>query len=753
MRDILVLSHPELAQYKQDFLVALEKVLAHHDFHLFHTHDFKEARDIIRTNVRIVAVLFDWEDYALPKLHTLMVHNNQLPIFAITDTHVALDLSLEDFNFNLNFLSYDHTLLHNDADRILQSIAEYVDNIKPPFTKALMHFVAENNYTFCTPGHLGGTAFEKSPVGTLFYDFYGPNIFLSDISISIEELGSLLDHSGPHLEAEQFIAEVFGAARSFIVTNGTSTSNKMVGMYGAAPGDVVLVDRNCHKSITHFMMMTDVRPIYLKPTRNAYGILGGIPRSEYSTDAIKAKIKKAGYDKAWPSYAVITNSTYDGLLYNVRDLHALLNMKHLHLDGAWIPYAHFHPIYQGKYGMSIEPQKGQVVFETQSTHKLLAAFSQTGMVHVKGDFDEAVFREVYMMHTTTSPFYPIVASAEISAGMMKGLSGQRLMREALYHACNFRAEIQRLYDASSDGWFYKVWQPSHITKPVCWPLTSHDNWHEFENIDDNHMFLDPLKVTLLLPGIRDGKMEKTGIPGPIVDKFLETHGIIVEKTGPYSLLFLFSLGINAPKTLKLLAALNQFKQLYDENAYVQTVLPQVYAAYPQVYQHMRIQTLAQQYHDLMLKYDLPKVMMHAMDILPDMVMTPHEAYQHFIRKNVELVSLEAIEGRTLATMVLPYPPGIPLIMPGEKITAASKPILDFLLMLHAIHRSVAGFSIDVHGVVEEEDGGWKVWVVKLVQPQQSKLKRLKNHHSIVGDPEALIDLKVSQWSDFSRGQK
>ncbi|RND29790.1 lysine decarboxylase LdcC, partial [Vibrio cholerae] len=207
---------------------------------------------------------------------------------------------------------------------------------------------------------------------------------------SMPELGSLLDHSGPHKEAEEYIARTFNADASYIVTNGTSTSNKIVGMFSAPAGSTVLVDRNCHKSLTHLMMMTDVTPIYFRPTRNAYGILGGIPQSEFSREVIAEKVANTPGASA-PSYAVITNSTYDGLLYNTQFIKESLDCKHIHFDSAWVPYTNFNRIYEGKCGMSGEAMPGKVFYETQSTHKLLAAFSQASMIHVKGEFDRESF--------------------------------------------------------------------------------------------------------------------------------------------------------------------------------------------------------------------------------------------------------------------------------------------------------------------------------------------------------------------------
>lgn len=710
MNNILVVYEKNMEDFKKHFINKLENLLIQKDYTIINSTSLEEAYAVSSLNPRIVAILYDWDDFGLDELHHFSDHNKLLPIFAITNRHTAIDIQLRDFDFTFDFIQYDESLTRGNADRVLRAIKKYRQAILPPFTHALMHYVRELNYTFCTPGHLGGSAFQKTATGAAFYDFFGPNIFLSDLSISIEELGSLLDHTGPQREAEEFIASTFGSDRSLIVTNGTSTSNKIVGMYSATAGDTVIVDRNCHKSIAHFLMMVDVIPIYLKPARNAHGILGGIPESELTDESIRKKIAEHPDATGWPTYAVITNSTYDGILYNVEKIQKHLNVNHLHFDSAWVPYTRFHPIYAGKFGMSLTPKQSQVIFETQSTHKLLAAFSQSSMIHIKGDYNEHLLNENYMMHTSTSPFYPLIASCEVSAAMMVGTQGYDLINESIQLALDFRAEIKNLKKQSTD-WYFDVWQPDRVEEIACFPLKPNEDWHGFNQVDKDHLFLDPIKVNVLLPGIQKCELDEWGIPASIVEKFLASHGIIVEKAGPYSMLFLFSIGITRAKSMTLLVALNKFKQFYDENASVKVVLPQLHQEHPEFYAKMRIQTLAQTMHRLIQKHNLPKAMYHAFDILPTITMTPHRAYQQLIKQNIKRVPLEKLKGETSAVMILPYPPGVPLIMPGEKITDDCDVILDFLLMLDDIGQALPGFETMIHGVEMDDEGNRTVQVI------------------------------------------
>ncbi|WP_429145265.1 lysine decarboxylase CadA [Aeromonas veronii] len=710
MNIIAILNHLGVF-FKEEPIRQLQASLERKGFEVVYPVDVADLLKLIEKNPRVCGAIFDWDKYSLGLCKEIHDRNEKLPIFAFANDQSTLDIHLTDLRLNVHFFEYRLGMADDIALKMGQATQEYQDAILPPFTKALFKYVEEGKYTFCTPGHMGGTAFQMSPAGSIFYDFYGPNAFKADVSISMPELGSLLDHSGPHKEAEEYIARTFNADRSYIVTNGTSTANKIVGMYSAPAGSTVLVDRNCHKSLTHLMMMNDVTPIYFRPTRNAYGILGGIPQSEFSRETIAAKVAATPGAQA-PCYAVVTNSTYDGLLYNTGFIKEALDTPYIHFDSAWVPYTNFSPIYEGKCGMSGEAMPGKVFYETQSTHKLLAAFSQASMIHIKGDVEEETFNEAFMMHTSTSPQYGIVASTEISAAMMRGNTGKRLIKDSIDRAISFRKEIKRLRD-QSEGWFFDVWQPDNIDTVECWKLDPKDDWHGFKDIDDNHMYLDPIKVTLLTPGMgRDGQLLEKGIPASLVSKFLDERGLVVEKTGPYNMLFLFSIGIDQSKAMQLLRALTEFKRGYDLNLTIKSILPSLYREDPSFYEGMRIQELAQRIHELTSKYRLPELMFKAFDVLPEMKMTPHAAWQQELAGNVVEVPLRDMVDRISANMILPYPPGVPLVLPGEMVTQDSLPVLEFLEMLCEIGAHYPGFETDIHGLYRQADGSYTVKVLR-----------------------------------------
>lgn len=698
--------------FKDAPIHSLNECLKKRGFEVVFAADQADLVRVVENNARLAGVVIDWEDSPQELYQQIHDFNEYLPVFAFSSSNSVTDATFQQLSLNVEFFEYEISNAADIAVTISQKVEEYEKAVTPPLTRALMNFAKEGKYTFCTPGHMSGTAFQHSPVGALFYDFFGANTFKADVSVSVGELGSLLDHSGPHRDAEKYIAETFNADRSYIVTNGTSTANKIIGLYSAPAGSTVLIDRNCHKSLTHLMMMSNVIPIYLRPTRNAYGILGGIPQSEFKHETIEKRVKETP-NATWPVHAVVTNSTYDGLFYNTGFIKNTLDVKSIHFDSAWVPYTNFSPIYQGLAGMSGGRTEGKVIYETQSTHKLLAAFSQASMIHVKGEINEATFNEAFMMHTSTSPFYPIVASTETAAAMMRGNVGHRLIDESIDRAIRFRKEIKRLRE-ESDSWFFDVWQPENIGTKECWELKPEDKWHGFRNIDQEHMYLDPIKVTLLTPGLNgDGTMAERGIPASIVSKYLDDRGVIVEKTGPYNLLFLFSFGIDNTKAMGLLRELCNFRRDYDRNLEIKEAIPSLYKKDPSFYDGMRLQELAQGIHKLIVEHDLPNMMFHAFETLPKMVMTPFDAFQRELNGEVEEVRIQDMQDKVNANMILPYPPGVPLVMPGEMLTADNRAVLDFMLMLCEIGEHFPGFETDIHGAYRQPDGSYTVKVLKM----------------------------------------
>jgi len=639
------------------------------------------------------------------------------------------------------------------AGRIDYAWRRYTDDLLPPFFKQLVEFTESHEYSWHTPGHAGGTAFRKSQVGRAFYDFYGESLFRTDLSVSVGELGSLLDHSGAVQAAEANAARVFGADQTYFVLNGTSTSNRIVAHSCVVAGDLVLADRNCHKSVNYALTMTDAVPVYLVPSRNAYGIIGPIPQHQLApeqvTSSLNATPLAAQAHDPNAVYAVITNSTYDGLCYRTDFLVDELGQSspRIHFDEAWFAYARFHPLYRGRFAMHDRPGSpgDPTVYATQSTHKLLASFSQGSMIHIRpgqrAPVEPSRFNEAYMMHGSTSPFYPMIACLDVAAAMMDGPSGRTLTDEAIREAIHFRKQVtlrgQQL--ATPDGshqtdWFFRVWQPDEIrdprsgditsfvaasedllaSEPSCWTLQADQAWHGFGDLgDDDYCMLDPVKVTLITPGVdTDGTHSSMGIPGPVVAAYLDGRRVEVEKTGDYTLLLLFSIGVTRGKWGTLLDGLLGFKRAYDSGQAVAEAIPDLAASHPRRYAGLTLRDLCDQMHAEIRDHGIVGVLDRAFGDPPKAATTPGEAYRRLVRGHTEKVAISDMAGRVAAVMVVPYPPGIPILMPGEAAGEADGPVLQYLQALQQLDASFPGFAHDIHGVERDEHGVF--WIECLV---------------------------------------
>jgi len=615
------------------------------------------------------------------------------------------------------------------ARHIIREARSYLDSLAPPFFRALTHYAADGSYSWHCPGHSGGVAFLKSPVGQMFHQFFGENMLRADVCNAVDELGQLLDHTGPVAASEKNAARIFNADHCFFVTNGTSTSNKMVWHSAVAPGDVVLVDRNCHKSILHAITMTGAIPIFLMPTRNHFGIIGPIPKEEFDWKNIQKKIEANPFvinKKQKPRVLTITQSTYDGILYNVEEIKEMLDGKidTLHFDEAWLPHAAFHSFY-GDYHAIGEDRprcKDSMIFSTQSTHKLLAGLSQASQILVQDaeniQLDRDIFNESYLMHCSTSPQYSIIASLDVAAAMMEQPGGTALVEESIMEALDFRRAMRKVDSDWGQDWWFKVWGPDDLTEEGIetrdsWMLKSEDNWHGFNQLSEGFNMLDPIKATIITPGLnmKGDFDEKLGIPASIVTKYLAEHGVIVEKTGLYSFFIMFTIGITKGRWNTLLAALQQFKDDYDRNQPIWRVLPEFTQKFPQ-YERMGLKDLCDQIHSIYRENDVARLTteMYLSDIEP--AMKPTDAFAKMTHKDIERVSIHELEGRITSVLLTPYPPGIPLLIPGEKF---NKKIVSYLKFAEEFNQLFPGFETDNHGLVKEVVNGKATYFIDCVK--------------------------------------
>ncbi|MFY8053754.1 MAG: Orn/Lys/Arg decarboxylase N-terminal domain-containing protein [Limnohabitans sp.] len=646
--------------------------------------------------------------------------NADVPIYVYGETKTSRHLPNDILRELHGFIHMFEDTPEFVARHIIREAKSYLESVQPPFFKALLDYAEDGSYSWHCPGHSGGVAFLKSPVGQMYHQFYGENMLRADVCNAVEELGQLLDHNGAIGESERNAARIFNADHCFFVTNGTSTSNKMVWHHTVAPDDVVVVDRNCHKSVLHAIIMTGAVPVFLKPTRNHYGIIGPIPQSEFEPTAIQAKIKAnpllKGVDskKVKPRVLTLTQSTYDGVLYNTETIKKMLDgyVANLHFDEAWLPHAAFHPFYGTYHSMGKKRERPvhSVVYATQSIHKLLAGISQASHVLVqdsqKTKLDRHLFNEAYLMHTSTSPQYSIIASCDVAAAMMEPPGGTALVEESIAEALDFRRAMRKVDEEYGKDWWFKVWGPDDLVddgigRADRWVIKGSgksSKWHGFGKLADGFNMLDPIKATIVTPGLDlDGKFDKAGIPASIVTKFLAEHGVIVEKTGLYSFFIMFTIGITKGRWNSLLTALQQFKDDYDRNQPMWRILPE-FCQKHRAYERMGLRDLCQHVHTLYAKYDIARLTtdMYLSDLTP--AMKPSDAYAQIAHRNTERVPVDDLEGRITTSLVTPYPPGIPLLIPGEVF---NKKIVDYLKFAREFNLQCPGFETDIHGLVEE----------------------------------------------------
>jgi len=654
--------------------------------------------------------------------------NAEIPIFLHGETrtsrHIPNDVLRELHGFIHMFEDTPEFIARN----VLRESKAYLDSLPPPFFRALTHYAADGSYSWHCPGHSGGVAFLKSPVGQMFHQFFGENMLRADVCNAVEELGQLLDHTGPVAASERNAARIFNADHLFFVTNGTSTSNKIVWHSTVAPGDIVIVDRNCHKSVLHAIIMTGAIPVFLMPTRNNYGIIGPIPKAEFAWENIQRKIAAhpfASKVKGQPRVLTITQSTYDGILYNVEEIKEMLDgrIDTLHFDEAWLPHAAFHDFYGDYHAIGADRRRCResIVFSTQSTHKLLAGLSQASQILVQDSenrkLDRDVFNEAYLMHTSTSPQYSIIASCDVAAAMMEEPGGKALVEESIAEALDFRRAMRKVDEEWGADWWFKVWGPDDLSEEgieerAAWMLKPGERWHGFGQLADGFNMLDPIKATVITPGLDvDGDFADWGIPAAIVTKYLAEHGVIVEKCGLYSFFIMFTIGITKGRWNTMVTELQQFKDDYDRNHPLWKVLPEFVAKHPR-YERIGLRDLCRQIHDVYKANDVARLTteMYLSDMVP--AMPPADAFARMAHREIERVNIDKLEDRITSVLLTPYPPGIPLLIPGERF---NRTIVRYLQYARDFNERFPGFETDIHGLVKDVSNGKACYLVDCVR--------------------------------------
>ena len=737
--------------------------------------------------------LFDDDSALLRTVDQLHRRDDRIPVLMLADRADVEQLPLSDAEHTQGGFWLQEDTPAFVAGRVERLVADYTAQLLSPFFGALKRYVDANNWVWCCPGHNGGMFYRKTPLGRIFFDFVGEQFLRGDLCNASPELGSILQHQGPVLDAEKRAAEVFGAERTYFVLNGTSTSNKMVALGLLTPGDLVLFDRNCHKSMHHgALMLGGAVPVYLNPTRDANGIIGPVDYRFLDEEHIREQIRRNPLvtdPDTWRQerpfrLAILTNTTYDGVCYDARLVLDKIGglCDYLVYDEAWMAYAKFHPLYRGRFGMGLDDlgPEDPGIYTTQSTHKCLAGFSQASQIHVKDGHIEGQarhtehdrFNEVFMMHTSTSPQYNMIASLDVGAEMMRGRQGVALMDDAIRESIALRKQIERYHDEilaretdPATAWFFDIFGPRTVnvsvdqleaalaephlstdakrtlaeaaagggvrdaawrqvpddllaSVPECWMFHEGDDWHDLTGLAPGYVMLDPTKCSIATPGIKGGReFGDWGVPAAIPAAILRARGIVSEKTSFYTILVLVTAAIEKGKSGTLLSELLEIKRLYDRAAPLHEVLPDLVAAHPERYGQLTLPELCAEMHGFLRTNRADRLQRAAFNVdrEPEIAMLPAAAHASLVAGRVELVGLDELAGRIAAALVVVYPPGIAIQVPGERYASDSAAVA-YLRMFEENDNRFPGFENEMQGIFprHQPDGSirYGTYVVK-----------------------------------------
>ena len=654
-------------------------------------------------------------------------------IVMVVDPSHTISFDMEQIGAVIDVTS---TSINDYKGTIEQIVASYEVLILPPFFKALSDYVGDNNAQFDCPGHQGGQFFAKHPTGRAFFDFFGDHIFRADLCNADVKLGDLLIHEGHAHDAQAHAAAVYNADKTYFVLNGTSSANKVVLNALLTPGDIILYDRNNHKSVCHGgLVMSGATPIYLETARNPFGSIGGILEHCFDESYIRNLIHEKDPNKAKADrpirLAVIQLGTYDGTIYNARQVVDKIGhlCDYIFFDSAWVGYEQFIPMMKDCSPLLLELGPNDPgILVTQSVHKQQAGFSQTSQIHkkdkhIKGQdryVDHKRFNNSFMMHASTSPFYPLFASLDVNAKIHEGELGKQLWRECIEVGIDARKSVLRrctylrpLVPPVVHGKKWEEGNTQEMANDVSYfAFEPNAKWHSFKGYGEGQYFIDPCKFQLITPGINveTGAYEDFGIHANILANYLRENRIIPEKCDLNTILFLMTPAESKAKMDALVNQLMRFEELIERNAPMEEVLPSIYYSHIDKYKGYHIRQLCQEMHDFYKARNVSTLQqrLFSKEYFPEYVMNPQEANFEFQRNKGELVPLDEAEGRIALEGALPYPPGVLCVQPGERW---SRTACDYFLALEEGINQLPGFAPEIQGVylIEQPDGSKKAY--------------------------------------------
>ncbi|WP_264050572.1 Orn/Lys/Arg family decarboxylase [Methylobacterium flocculans] len=738
----------------QQIIGSVEKL----GFEVVRARRVEDAAIAVQTDSAIGCMVVDWgkrglDGKAAALINLMRKRGLEMPIVIMVRRKRLEDIPVEVLDFIDGYIFLAEETPDYIARGLVSRVKQYAETLKTPFFGALVDYAEQGNQLWTCPGHNGGIFYNRSPIGRIFVEHLGEAVFRDDLDNSVLDLGDLLVHEGPALKAQKEAAVIFGAEKTYFVLNGTSASNKIVLSALVAEGDLVLFDRNNHKAAHHgALFLGGAIPVFLETDRNAYGLIGPMYHEALDEKVIRQKIRdnplitdKEAWKRERPfRVAVVEQCTYDGTIYNAQMI--LDKIGHLCdyilFDEAWAGFMKFHPLFAGRFAMGLKglDETSPGIIATQSTHKQLASFSQASQIHTKDShirgqtrrIEHRRFNETFLVHASTSPFYPLFASLDVGAQMMKGRSGVVLWDDTIRLGIEWRKKvraIRREFEEKEGDplrrWFFDPFVPDTVQGPdgkvpwesistdelasnvKYWELTPGADWHGFTHVAPDYAMTDPNKLTVLTPGFnrRTGEYAEHGVPAPIVAQYLRENRIVPEKNDLNSLLFLLTPGVESSKAGTLISGLVAFKRLHDDNVPLEEAMPEFVRRRPNRYKGVRLRDLCADFHAFHREHGTSTLQRKQFEPghLPEMVMTPKEAVQQLTRNNVDYVPIAEAEGRVATTLLLVYPPGIGTVLPGERLDERAKPMLDYFKMFERSANLFPGFEAEIQGVFRDVD--------------------------------------------------
>jgi ornithine decarboxylase len=742
----------------QQIITQVEKL----GFQVVRARRIEDAELAVQADAAIGCMVVDWgkkglEGKTAALINLMRRRGLEMPIVMLVRRKRLEDIPVEVLDYIDGYVFLAEETPEFIAKNLVSRLKQYAETLKTPFFGALVDYAERGNQLWTCPGHNGGVFYNRSPIGRIFVEHLGEAVFRDDLDNSVLDLGDLLVHEGPALQAQKEAATIFGAERTYFVLNGTSSSNKIVLSALLAEGDLVLFDRNNHKAAHHgALFIGSAIPIFLETDRNAHGLIGPMFHEALDETAIREKIRnhplvedKEAWRRERPfRAAVVELCTYDGTIYDAQMIVKKIGhlCEYILFDEAWAGFMKFHPIYAGRFSMGLADLTADDpgIIATQSTHKQLASFSQASQIHIKDRhikgqrrrIEHRRFNEFFMLHASTSPFYPLFASLDVGAQMMKGRSGEVLWDDTIRLGIELRKKLRTIRREFEDKeqdparrWFFEAFVPDRVTVPdgngtseIPWEQVSTDElasnsrywelapgaaWHGFTHVAPGYAMTDPNKLTVLTPGFdrASGAYTDFGIPAPIVAEYLRENEIVPEKNDLNSILFLVTPGVESSKAGTLLSALVAFKKLHDANARLEDVITGFVRRRAARYSGLRLRDLCAEMHSF-FRLNATSTLQRAQfapEHLPTLAMPPHDAVRQMVRNNVDYVPLEKAFGRIATTLFVVYPPGIATIVPGERLDERARPMLEYLLLFERSSNLFPGFEAEIQGVYRETE--------------------------------------------------